>query len=349
VGQGERIMAEIEPDKFKLLLDALEKASTRTRSIYYFFAIVYISITLYAANAFVFSFPQARLDEFHTWVTLCQQPKRQEDPHCANLGKSLHSTGTDARGHMVVDRAISGRTIEEKADAIADAGAKHRQDTYLDEIASSRKFTFPLVGVSVDVDYFWLMNSLIGTILYFVLISALTNEAELFGYMVDKASEDETHMRLVLSSQVLSSSSDHIREHRRGFDIALKSVLLRSVLLLPIAIGILRLFYDFHLFDAAEKHFSIESLTQAWSSVKDDYSNYPLLFIIVLAIQVSAIIIMIYGFVRVNSILAYFGSKYEAEASKLQGSPRIRSFGWFKYFKKAAKKSPGEAIGDGQK
>src|SRR5262249_29458876 len=155
---------------------------------YYFFALIYIAITLYAVNAFVFSIPRERLDLFHTFVTGCQAQVQEQEtrsfsvpyddrpemtPHCASLALSLHNNDIDQKGR-------SGFLKE-----FNEAGAKHRQDTYLDEIAASRKFTFPLFGVNVDEDYFWLMNSLVGVIFYFVLISALSNEAELFGFMID--------------------------------------------------------------------------------------------------------------------------------------------------------------------
>jgi hypothetical protein len=290
-------------DDFKLLIDTLEKASNRTRSVYYFFSIIYIAITLYAVNAFVFSISRARLDEFRTFVTNCQA-QVTATPHCANLALSLHNNDIDKK-----DKSEFLKAFDE-------AGAKHRQDTYLDEIAANRKFTFPLFGVNVDEDYFWLMNSLIGVIFYFVLISALGNEAELFGFMIDKAGQDEARIRLVLSSQVLSSPSDH---HEQRL-YRLKTILLRSVLLLPIVTGLLWVCYNVHIFDVAQKHFSAESINVAWNSFRDDYESYPVFSIISLTVQANSIVIMLYGFARISRIVADIQAHHKTGASKLQRS-----------------------------
>src|SRR5262249_13433485 len=105
------------------------------------------------------------------------------------------------------------------------------------------------------------MNSLIGIVLYFVLLSALTNDAELFDFMVVEAGSDETRMRLVLSAQVLSAPSDHHPERRQRLYAALKSFLLRSVLLMPIVTGGLWILFDLQFFDI--------------EGIKEDFKLYP--------------------------------------------------------------------------
>ena len=205
----------IAPDDFKILADTLEKSSNRTRSIYYVFAIIYVWLTLYAVNAFVFPIRHERMKEIRTYVTDCQQLPRDEDL-CKDLAGGLDQKKGDA---AVIDLEKSPgfqRTFER-------SGLQHRRDTYLDEIAASRKFTFPLFGVSVDQDYFWLMNSLVGVIIYFVLIPALANEADLFGFMVAETGDDRMRLRIVLSSQVLSSPSDHHANTSRSY-ILLKKI-----------------------------------------------------------------------------------------------------------------------------
>ena len=298
----------IAPDDFKILVDTLEKNSNRTRSIYYVFALIYISITLYVVNAFVYSFPRERMGLIREFVTECQPqqppPSPQQATDCGNLAKALdekypNKSAVPAKTGAASDANAGASDSQTDFDS---SGLKHRRDTYLDEIAASRKFTFPLFGVSVDQDYFWLMNSLIGVIIYFVLISALANEAELFCFMVDEVGNDRARLRIVLSSQVLSSPSDHHAKTPRSYTL-LKSVLLRSVLLLPIAMGVLWMLSDFGIVGANESFFdSKEELTISYTAE---------------IVQGAAIVIMLCGFWKIHHILSDIHIKYKAGAARL--------------------------------
>jgi hypothetical protein len=292
----------IPADEFKILVETLERNSSRTRAIYYVFAIIYVSITLYAVSAFIFSIPQERMTRIRTFVTDCQL-RHKQDAHCeelsAALGKEMDlSTETDP----VKDFDLTG--------------LKHRRDTYLDEIATGRKFTFPLFGVSVDEDYFWLMNSMIGVIIYFVLISALANEADLFCFMIDESGDDRTRLQIVLSTQVLSSPSDHRANTPRSYTL-LKRILLRSVLLLPVAVGFLWILYSLHIIGIARECCSFQRLGVAWSRVVDDFSYLPVLSVVSELVQAAAIVIMLCGFHKILHILSDIQTHYTTGASKL--------------------------------
>ena len=301
----------IADDDFKILLDTLEKSSNRTRSVYYVFAIVYISITLFAVDAFMFPFPDERLNRIQFFVDECQDPKMLQDAHCRNLAtgfKLKKTTLPTGSGHLSV---------------FTHSGLQHRRNTYLDEIATSRKFTFPLFGVSVDRDYFWLMNSLIGLVVYFVLLSALANEAHLFRFMVAAAGNNNARLQIVLASQVLSSPSDQNEDAPIPYTLSytlVKRFLLQSVILLPIAVGLLWICDDLYLTNIVREHFSAASFAEAGTGIQDDFNYGPVIFITGLIVQVASIAVMLHGFRKIKANLSEIHDDYQTGHNKLRAA-----------------------------
>ncbi|CCE05778.1 membrane hypothetical protein [Bradyrhizobium sp. STM 3843] len=294
---------------FKTLLDTLEKSSNRTRSVYYVFAIIYISITLYAVNTFMFSFPDERLIRIRQFVAECEDPQKQKqrDDHCIAIAVGIQK--------QQVDLPPSSGFLEK----FAQAEEQHRRDTYLDEIAASRKFTFPLFGVSVDRGYFWLMNSLIGVVIYFVLLSALANEAYLFGFMVAAAGSDIARLQLVLMTQMLSSPSDQDGNAPISYTLT-KRFLLQSVILLPVAAGLMWICDDFYLTDILRAHFSQVSFETAAAGIRDDFYKLPILFTVSLVVQAASIVIMLHGFRNIKVNLSRIHTDYQTAHNNLKAA-----------------------------
>ena len=203
------------------------------------------------------------------------------------------------------------------------SGLQHRRDTYLDEIAASRKFTFPLFGVSVDRGYFWLMNSLIGLVVYFVLLSALANEAHLFRFMVAAAGNNIARLQIVLASQVLSSPSD--QEDDAPVYTLVKRFLLQSVILLPIAMGLLWICDDFYLTNIVRGHFSAASFVEAGTGIQDDFNYAPVLFIVGLIVQAASIAVMLHGFRKIKANLSQIYGDYQLGHDNLRAAITVHA------------------------
>jgi len=199
---------------------------------------------------------------------------------------------------------------------------KHTQNSYIDEIAQTRKFTFPIFGFSVDGDYFWLTSALVGVLTLFVLASALANEAEMFSYLLTANSTVAERMRMVLATQVLTSPVDYKGEELRGIFPIIKNLMLISIIAMPVMSSLFRFLYDIRLIDVAT---SQETFVAAVGHLVDDFSERPVLSAVSTIIQLTSIATEVWLFIMILATLKAISVGYHDARLKvieLESAPK---------------------------
>ena len=259
----------MDEERFAAISGILDQNANRSRIVFYFFVLINASLFLYALNAFVYNFPRERLKEY-TSALICATEKPLSN-HCRNLLSQVD-----------VNIPPDGGSSHD----IALERVKHNQNTYIDEIAMTRRFTFPIFGFSVDIDYFWLIGGLVGVLTLFVLAAALANEAELFRYLLQQNTKDAERTRMLLATQVLTSPADYKGDELRGVFPFIKNLMLISIIAMPILSSLFRLSYDLHLSDLLNQQASYSDVTAA---LIDDFVQRPWLSTASLLTQVMSI------------------------------------------------------------
>jgi len=294
----------MEESKFNGIFEVLDKNSNRSRNVFYFFVLINIGGFLFSLNSFVYNFPRERLKEY-TQTLKC--PPDNPPEHCLN-------------NLSQVDIKIP--TDKTPMQDIAIERIKHTQNSYIDEIAQTRKFTFPIFGFSVDGDYFWLTSALVGVLTLFVLASALANEAEMFSYLLTANSTVAERMRMVLATQVLTSPVDYKGEELRGIFPIIKNLMLISIIAMPVMSSLFRFLYDIRLIDVAT---SQETFVAAVGHLVDDFSERPVLSAVSTIIQLTSIATEVWLFIMILATLKAISVGYHDARLKvieLESAPK---------------------------
>jgi len=187
----------------------------------------------------------------------------------------------------------------------------------------------PLFGVNVDIEFFWLVMSILGPLMYFILYSNISNEIEQFNYLADYSMSDAVHLRLILATQVLSSPVDYRVNKIIGFYLWFKALQFYTVLLIPILTSILWVLHVTHIKRVIGNPFYVESWQTAWSDFIDDISADGTLvttdgrFLVAgLIVQLVAIFAMIWILSKVSEINTQSRKTYSRAVEQIDSLER---------------------------
>jgi hypothetical protein len=283
----------MEEANFTALLQVLDSNSNRSRNVFYFFVLINIGAFLFSVNAYLYNIPHVRLTEYTNTLLQCARDEKEKPlpQHCLN-------------NLLQVDVNVP---LDAKWREVALERIKHNQNSYIDEIAQTRKFTFPIFGFTVDTDYFWLSAALVGMLTLFVLASTLANEAEIFKHLLDANAADPERIRMILATQVLTSPVDYRGVEQRGLFPFIKNLMLISVIAMPILTSLARISADMHLTDVVT---SQTSLLEAWLNVVDDFTQRPVFSAIAAFVQITSTATEIWLFLLIVTTLKAISNEY---------------------------------------
>jgi hypothetical protein len=242
-------------EDFKQCYDVLQKLGDRSQSIIYAFVLIYGALFLWALNAIIYPSEQQRLGQI-----------LQKDARVINCLAKVESKDT-------VDKACSDMLKESSLDYLVKLdpafgiapGAKqfdlskldsdfmlHELQYQRDRSSQVSQFNVPLLGLTSDRAWLWMVNITLGPLFYFLIRASLANMRFLETMLFERNKDQPVRLILLSVTQVISSSPQKIDVHGRDSGAArpmsvMKFVVLCLIFTLPIIVTCL-LLYDWFYF-----------------------------------------------------------------------------------------------------
>jgi hypothetical protein len=147
-------MPSYTPDDFKLAFDTLTKSADRSRTTTYFFIVVNFSIFLVVLNNLLFSIPAFRLGQYVDQINCVVSKKYTDDCKLRD----------DIYGRENIQFHFSNTRLPANFDinTIAQEFTLDRLKVMTDSQYSDSRYAFPILCISADIDYIWLISSFVG-------------------------------------------------------------------------------------------------------------------------------------------------------------------------------------------
>ena len=237
-------------EDFKQCYDVLQRLGDSSRTVIYAFVLIYGALLLWALNAIVYPSEQQRLglimqkdaDIIRCLASL--ESKANLDERCADR---LRDTSLDYRVRLDTVGIPPG-TNQFDLSKIDSDYMQHELQYQLDRSSAVSQFNVPLLGVTSDRAWLWIVNITLGPLFYFLIRASLSNVRFLLTTLYDNSVGQPVKLLLLSVTQVISSSPQRIDlRGRSGFTSSAKFVVLCLVFTLPILVSCL-LLYDWFYF-----------------------------------------------------------------------------------------------------
>src|ERR1700693_5247142 len=148
----------MSPEDFTMLFGALQRSAETARSAFYAFVIVYAAMLFYAMNTYVYPISQHLLSAVQEQIGSARDcDPGHVDPLCLKAAPPLDRLNAEYAAHFV----------------------EYFQDRATDE----RVFHVPLIGLSSDRNWFWLINVAGSFLLYTLIRGAVQKYHRLAQYL----------------------------------------------------------------------------------------------------------------------------------------------------------------------
>jgi hypothetical protein len=201
-------------EDFAAYFAVLEKSSDRARSIIYAFVIVYITLLFYALNTLAYPTAQYLYNDF-TKLVECWEANQ-------NCTAESHK---EYVSHLKEPPQL--RTLEESF-------WQHQRQLLWDESLALRTYHVPIFGVGTDRDLVWITFPFLGIFGYYLIWLALARVKSLFCFLAEQNKSDPMRLRLILSTQLLTSPLNDESIELGKFHQTAWMTLATSVTLVPI-------------------------------------------------------------------------------------------------------------------
>jgi hypothetical protein len=219
----------MSPEDFTMLFGALQRSAETARSAFYAFVIVYAAMLFYAMNTYVYPISQHLLSAVQEQIGSARDcDPGHVDPLCLKAAPPLDRLNAEYAAHIV----------------------EYFQDRATDE----RVFHVPLIGLSSDRNWFWLINVAGSFLLYTLIRGAVQKYHRLADYLLNENKEDTARMMLLNTTQIITSGDRPADRggRTRGFSFWGEDFAIRCLLLMPIMVSMTIAFDWLYLLETAD-------------------------------------------------------------------------------------------------
>ena len=281
----------MKSDEFGVLFPILEKSSERTRTILYTFLVINFAAFLFVFSFVVYSRSTERLKEFEKYilcignVPLSAQrlfPKLKEcselDFEIGDQGYAILKTMSNeiGAGNFRELKALKSKTLELLAS----------------ERIASHKFSIPILGISIEADYFWMIHSYFGVLGLIIIAATFRREQHNFEYLYDgMRTFSRAQLCAIQSTQMITPQINQPASLLKPFFPRLQKLLLLSVIWLPIIVELLLISYELYVIDILKMEATFADSTRY---LRADFCKYPAWTSFKLIVEFGAVGVMIF-------------------------------------------------------
>jgi hypothetical protein len=241
----------INDEDFKQCYDVLQRLGESSRTLIYAFVLIYGALLLWALNAIVYPSEQQRLglimqkdaDIIRCLASL--ESKANLDNGCVD---KLKDSSLDYRVRYDKAFGIPPGTNQFDLPKIDSDYMQHELEHQLDRSSEVSQFNVPLLGVTSDRAWLWIVNIALGPLFYLLIRSSLANVRFLLTTLCDSSAGQPVRLLLLSVTQIISSSPQRMDLHGRAVSMYwAKFAVLCLIFMLPILVSCL-LLYDWFFF-----------------------------------------------------------------------------------------------------
>jgi hypothetical protein len=219
---------DMSKEDFAAYFSSLEKSSDRARSTIYIFTVVYIAVLFWALNLV---YPSRQI-VFNTIsknvVSRYTEPsgencKTSKNPLCSQDHKI---TPQEQQGIQDIEKGIWQNQLN---------------SAYNDSL-SLRTIQLPIFGLTTDRDFAWVIFPFLGILGYYLVWLALARVRSLFRFLFEQNHSEPTRLRLILSTQQLTSPFNDQSIEFSQFHQTIWKCLAASVFCIPILASVITIF-----------------------------------------------------------------------------------------------------------
>jgi hypothetical protein len=251
---------------FKQCFDVIQKTGENTRSIIYVYILIFGALLIWALNAIVYPAEQSRIDQIRQKQVegiKCLIRLEGQKAHLAsddnardkfNKQCSKFLQGTSLEFDIGEDGAMVFNKETEKFEVpkMDIEFMKHELQYQSDKAAELARFSVPIIGISSDRNWLWLIGVTLGPLFYYFIRDSFSNLQFLLDYVYERNSEKPHRLALLATTQIISSSTQRMKSEEKTVDRkTVNSTVKLTVMSLMFGIPILLLgliFYDWCFF-----------------------------------------------------------------------------------------------------
>jgi hypothetical protein len=210
-------------EDFAAYFAALEKSSDRARSLIYIFTIVSITVLFYVINSFVYPSRQFTF-ELIKQIVECRYDTTTPNQICTDLGPTF------------IKKLTAPPQLQKDMEK---DWWQHQLNLFYDDSVSTRTFQFPFFGITADRDLVWMIFPFLGILQYYLIWLALARAKSLFCFLAEQNKSDPTRLRLILSTQLLTSPLNDQSSELSKVHQTVWKILAISVFFIPIVASLI--------------------------------------------------------------------------------------------------------------
>ena len=242
-----------EDADFGKCFDVLQRIGESARSTLYAFVLIFGALLLWALNAVVYPAEQQRLGQVKLKQAemieclIASETPGNAPEECAGI---LKDTSLDYQVKLDMSKFIARHGGKIDLFQIDSSYLQHEIQYQLDKSSEMAQFHVPIIGISSDRTWLWLVNLTLGPLFYYILKDTLSNMTYLLGNLYEKFSDKKNWMMLLSTTQILSSSTQQItigKSHigSKSLSSFVKITMMCLIFFIPIIVSLL-LFYDWY-------------------------------------------------------------------------------------------------------
>jgi hypothetical protein len=201
-------------EDFTLLFGVLQRSAETARSAFYAFVIVYAAMLFYAMNTYVYPISQHLLTSVRDQINSGRDCEPGHiGPFCLRASPPFDKLNADYAAHVL--------------------------EYFQDRSTDDRVFHVPLVGLSSDRNWFWLINVAGSFLLYTLVRGALQKYHSLMAYLFNENRQQASRVVLLSTTQIITAGEPPAGRGAtgQGSSIWSESFAIRCLLLMPIMVS----------------------------------------------------------------------------------------------------------------